>query len=46
MPKSPEQLILELEAKVERLEKQKSHSEQLNHVADIKAIFSICLVVK
>ena len=39
MPKSPEQRILELEAKVKLLEKQKAHLEELNHIADSKAIF-------
>lgn len=39
MPKSPEQRILELEAKVKLLEKQKAQLEQLNHIADSKAIF-------
>mgnify|MGYP003416915678 CR=1 FL=1 len=39
MPKSPKQRILELEAKVKLLEKQKTQLEQLNHIADSKAIF-------
>lgn len=39
MSKSPEQRILELEAKVKLLEKQKARLEQLNHIADSKAIF-------
>ena len=39
MPKSPKQRILELEAKVKLLEKQKAQLEQLNHIADSKAIF-------
>jgi hypothetical protein len=38
MPKSPEQRIMELEAKVKLLEKQKSFFEQQAHVADSKAI--------
>lgn len=38
MPKSPEQKIIELEAKVKLLEKQKSFLEQQAHVADSKAI--------
>lgn len=38
MPKSPEQRIMELEAKVKLLEKQKSFLEQRAHVADSKAI--------
>lgn len=38
MPKSPEQKIMELEAKVKLLEKQKSLLEQQVHVADSKAI--------
>jgi len=38
MPKSPEQKILELEAKVKLLEKQKSFLEQQAHVSDSKAI--------
>ncbi len=38
MPKSPEQKIMELEARVKLLEKQKSMLEQQAHVADSKAI--------
>lgn len=38
MPKSPEQKIMELEARVKLLEKQKSLLEQQAHVADSKAI--------
>jgi transposase len=38
MPKSPEQRIMELEAKVKLLEKQKALLEQQAHVADSKAI--------
>lgn len=38
MPKSPEQRIMELEAKVKLLEKQKSFLEQQAHIADSKAI--------
>ena len=38
MPKSPEQKIMELEAKVKLLEKQKSFLEQQVHIADSKAI--------
>lgn len=38
MPKSPEQRILELEAKVKLLEKQKALLEQQAHVSDSKAI--------
>jgi len=38
MPKSPEQQIMELEAKVKLLEKQKALLEQQAHVADSKAI--------
>jgi transposase len=38
MPKSPEQKIMELEAKVKLLEKQKSFLEQQAYVADKKAI--------
>ena len=38
MPKSPEQKIMELEAKVKLLEKQKLFLEQQAHVADSKAI--------
>jgi len=38
MPKSPEQRIMELEAKVKLLEKQKSFLEQQAHVSDSKAI--------
>jgi len=38
MPKSPEQRIMELEAKVKLLEKQKSLLEQQVHVSDSKVI--------
>lgn len=38
MPKSPEQRILELEAKVKLLEKQKAQLERQNYIADSKAI--------
>jgi transposase-like protein len=38
MPKSPEQRIMELEAKVKLLEKQKALLEQQAHVSDSKAI--------
>jgi transposase len=38
MPKTPEQRILELEAKVKLLEKQKTHLEHQNHISDSKAI--------
>ncbi|UKY94305.1 transposase [Elizabethkingia anophelis] len=38
MPKSPEQRILELEAKVKLLEKQKAQLERQNYVADQKAV--------
>jgi transposase len=38
MSKSPEQRIMELEAKVKLLEKQKSFLEQQAHVSDSKAI--------
>ena len=38
MPISPEQRIMELEAKVKLLEKQKSFLEQQAHVSDSKAI--------
>ena len=38
MPKSPEQKIMELEAKVRHLEKQKTFLEQQAFVADKKAI--------
>jgi len=38
MPKSQEQKIMELEAKVKLLEKQKALLEQQVHVADSKAI--------
>lgn len=38
MPKSPEQKIMELEAKVKLLEKQKAFLEQHAYVADKKAI--------
>ena len=38
MPKTPEQKIMELEAKVRLLEKQKAHLERQAYVADKKAI--------
>jgi transposase len=38
MPKTPEQKILELEAKVKLLEKQKAYLEEQNNRADKKAI--------
>ena len=38
MPKTPEQRILELEAKVKLLEKQKALLERENYIADSKAI--------
>ena len=38
MPKSPEQKIMELEAKVKLLEKQKSFLEQQTHITDSKVI--------
>ena len=38
MPKSPEQIIMELEAKVKLLEKQKAGLERQNYVSDQKAI--------
>lgn len=38
MPKSPEQKIMELEAKVKLLEKQKAFLEQQAHISDSKAI--------
>lgn len=38
MPKSPEQRILELEAKVKLLEKQKAQLDRQNYIADSKAI--------
>ena len=38
MPQSPQQKIMELEAKVKLLEKQKSFLESQIHVADSKAI--------
>ena len=38
MSKSPEQKIMELEAKVKLLEKQKAFLEQQGHIADSKAI--------
>ena len=38
MPKSPEQKIMELEAKIKLLEKQKTLLEQQAHIADSKAI--------
>lgn len=39
MPKSPEQKILELEAKVKLLEKQKAQLERASYIAGEKAIF-------
>lgn len=38
MPKTPEQKILELEAKVKLLEKQKAQLERQNYIADEKAV--------
>lgn len=38
MPKSPEQRILELEAKVKLLEKQKAQLERQNYISDQKSI--------
>jgi transposase len=38
MPKTPEQRIMELEAKVKLLEKQKAQLEHQNHISDSKAI--------
>lgn len=38
MPKTPEQKIMDLEAKVRLLEKQKAHLERQAYVADKKAI--------
>lgn len=38
MPKTPEQRIMELEAKVKLLEKQKAQLENQNHISDSKAI--------
>lgn len=38
MPKTPEQRLLELEAKVKLLEKQKAQLERQNYIADQKAI--------
>ena len=38
MPKSQEQRILELEAKVKLLEKQKAQLERQHHIADSKAV--------
>ena len=38
MPKTPEQKIMELEAKVKLLEKQKAFLERQSYVADKKAI--------
>ena len=38
MAKSPEQRILELEAKIKLLEKQKAQLERQNYIADSKAI--------
>lgn len=41
MQKSPEQKIMELEAKVKLLEKQKAFLEQQAFVSDKKLLFSI-----
>jgi transposase len=38
MPKTPEQKVMELEAEVKLLKKQKSFLEQQSHIADKKAI--------
>jgi len=38
MPKTPEQRIMELEAKVKLLEKQKAQLENQNYISDSKAI--------
>lgn len=38
MPKSPEQKIMELEAKVKLLEKQKAQLERQNYISDQKSI--------
>ena len=38
MPKSPEQIIMELEAKVKLLEKQKAQLERQNYISDQKSI--------
>lgn len=38
MPKSPQQRILELEAKVKLLEKQKAQLERQHYIADAKAV--------
>lgn len=38
MPKTPEQKIMELEARVKLLEKQKSQLERQNYISDSKAI--------
>ncbi len=38
MPKTPEQRIMELEAKIKLLEKQKAQLENQNHISDSKAI--------
>ncbi len=38
MPKTPEQRILELEAKVRLLEKQKAQLERQNYISDQKAV--------
>lgn len=38
MPKTPEQRIMELEARVKLLEKQKAQLENQNHISDSKAI--------
>lgn len=39
MQKTPEQLIMELEAEVRLLEKQKTFLEEQSYIADKKAIF-------
>jgi transposase len=46
MSKTPEQMILELEAKVQLLEKQKYRAEHLSERADRKVIISICLLIR
>jgi len=38
MPKSPKQRIIELEAKVKLLEKQKVQLERQNYIANAKAV--------
>lgn len=44
MPKSPEQRILELEAKVKLLKKQKAQLERQNYIADAKAVIFDMLI--